>query len=230
MSPIVFYAYGVNSTWDEILQPEFTAPYFLSLNKFLEAEREKHLVLPPQEKVFAALDATSLHETRVVILGQDPYHGAEQADGLAFSVSRDTALPPSLRNILKELHDDLGVAIPQHGDLSSWAQQGVLLLNTTLTVREGEAGSHYGHGWETLTDALIKAIDEKSDPVVFLLWGAHARKKKTLISQPHHVIIEGVHPSPLSAYRGFLGSKPFSRANIALVQAGHSPIDWEIPA
>ena len=200
------------------------------MTQFLDDERSEHQVFPPQEKVFAALHATSLRETKVVILGQDPYHGAGQADGLAFSVSRNTAIPPSLRNILKELHDDLGVAVPTHGDLTSWAQQGVLLLNTTLTVREGEAGSHYGRGWETLTDAIIRVVDEKADSVVFLLWGAHARKKKPLITHPHHVIIEGVHPSPLSAYRGFFGSKPFSRINAALEQVGRRPIHWEIPS
>ena len=200
------------------------------MTQFLHEERSEHQVFPPQEKVFAAFDATSLRETKVVILGQDPYHGTGQADGLAFSVSRNTAIPPSLRNILKELHDDTGVVIPPHGDLSAWAQQGVLLLNTTLTVREGAAGSHYGQGWETLTDAVIAAINEKTEPVVFLLWGAHARKKKKLITQPHHVVIEGVHPSPLSAYRGFFGSKPFSRVNTALEHCGHRPINWAIPS
>jgi uracil-DNA glycosylase len=185
-------------------------------------------VFPPEEKVFTALNASPFEDTKVVILGQDPYHGAGQADGLAFSVSRNTALPPSLRNIFKELQDDIGVDIPTHGDLSAWARQGVLLLNTTLTVRKGEAGSHHGRGWETLTDAMISALNKKADPVVFLLWGTYARKKKTLVTRPHHVVIEGVHPSPLSAYRGFFGSQPFSRVNAALEQSGHSPINWEI--
>jgi uracil-DNA glycosylase len=230
MSPIVFYDYSVKSTWDEILQQEFSAPYYLLITQFLHDERSEHQVFPPQEKVFASLDATSLGDTKVVILGQDPYHGDGQADGLAFSVSKGTPIPPSLRNILKELHDDIGAAIPSHGNLISWAQQGVLLLNTTLTVREGNAGSHYGRGWETLTDVIIRKINEKPDPVVFLLWGAHARKKKSLITQPHHVVIEGVHPSPLSAYRGFFGSKPFSRVNTALEKVGHRPIDWAIPS
>jgi len=229
-SSIVFYDYSVKSSWDDILQNEFISPYFLSMTQFLDEERSEHHVFPPQEKVFASLDATSLRDTKVVILGQDPYHGDGQADGLAFSVSEGTPIPPSLRNILKELHDDIGAAIPSHGNLISWAQQGVLLLNTTLTVREGEAGSHYGRGWETLTDVIIRKINEKPDSVVFLLWGAHARKKKSLITQPHHVVIEGVHPSPLSAYRGFFGSKPFSRVNTALEQVGHRPIDWAIPS
>jgi uracil-DNA glycosylase len=229
MSPIVFYDYSVKSTWDEILQQEFSAPYFLSMSELLHDERKKFHVFPPEEKIFAALDASPFEDTKVVVLGQDPYHGAGQADGLAFSVSRNTAVPPSLRNIFTELHSDIGVAIPTHGDLSSWAHQGVLLLNTTLTVREGEAGSHFGRGWETLTDVMIGALNEKADPVVFLLWGAHARKKKKLVTQPHHVVIEGVHPSPLSAYRGFFGSKPFSAVNAALKESGHSPINWEIP-
>jgi uracil-DNA glycosylase len=229
MSQFVFYDYSVKSTWEEILQQEFTAPYFLSMSELLHEERKKFDVFPPEEKVFAALNASSFNHTKVVILGQDPYHGKAQADGLAFSVSRNTAIPPSLRNIFKELQDDIGVAIPTHGDLSTWAHQGVLLLNTTLTVREGEAGSHYGRGWETLTDAMIKSLNEKADPVVFLLWGAHARKKKTLVTQPHHIVIEGVHPSPLSAYRGFFGSKPFSRVNAALEESGHSPVNWELP-
>jgi len=229
MSPFVFYDYSVKSTWDEILQQEFTAPYFLSMSELLHEERKRFHVFPPEEKIFAALRASSFDHTKVVILGQDPYHGAAQADGLAFSVSRNTAIPPSLRNIFKELHSDIGVAIPTHGDLSSWAHQGVLLLNTTLTVREGEAGSHFGRGWETLTDVMIGALNEKADPVVFLLWGAHARKKKKLVTQPHHFVIEGVHPSPLSAYRGFFDSKPFSAVNAALKESGHSPINWEIP-
>ena len=220
----------MKSTWEEVLQEELTHPYFLFMSQFLYEERTQHEVFPPEGKIFAALHASPFQHTKVVILGQDPYHGPAQADGLAFSVLRNTAIPPSLRNIFKELHDDIGIAIPTHGDLSAWAQQGVLLLNTTLTVRKGEAGSHFGRGWETVTDMMIKALNEKDDSVVFLLWGAHARKKKTLITQPHHVVIEGVHPSPLSAYRGFFGSKPFSRVNAALEQSGHSPINWEIPS
>lgn len=216
----------MKSTWEDILQQEFTAPYFLSLTEFLDLERATCRVFPPSENVFAALEATSLDATKVVILGQDPYHGAGQAHGLAFSVPQDVVVPPSLRNILKELHDDIGGDIPMHGNLSSWARQGVLLLNTTLTVREGDAGSHLGHGWETFTDAIISAVNDKADSVVFILWGAHARKKKTLITQSHHVLIEGVHPSPLSAHRGFFGSRPFSQANSALAKAGQSPIQW----
>ena len=215
--------------WNEILRRESSLPYFLSIQKFIVQERSKHTVFPPEEDVFAALEKTSLDATKVVILGQDPYHGEGQAHGLAFSVQSPTPPPPTLRNIFKELHDDVGVRVPLHGDLSNWAEQGVLLLNTTLTVREGQAGSHSGQGWETLTDAIISTVNEKPDSVVFLLWGAHARKKRTHISQAHHVVIEGVHPSPLSAYRGFFGSRPFSQVNAALLAAGHTPIDWSLP-
>lgn len=219
----------MKSDWETVLQQEFSAPYFLSLKKFIDAQRKTFTVYPREEEVFHSLHTTSLHVTKVVILGQDPYHGFGQAHGLAFSTLKEIDFPPSLRNIQKELHDDVGVPIPPHGDLTSWAQQGVLLLNTTLTVREGEAGSHQGHGWETLTDALISAVNGKDQLVVFILWGAHARKKKALITNPLHVVIEGVHPSPLSAYRGFFGSRPFSQANAALLASGQSPIDWNLP-
>ena len=215
--------------WKLILEKEFSRPYFLSIKEFLAVERAHHLVLPPEEEVFAAFEATSLQATKVVILGQDPYHGDHQAHGLAFSVRQGVDLPPSLRNIIKELHDDVGAPIPIHGDLTPWAHQGVLLLNTTLTVRTGEAGSHHGRGWENLTDVVIREINEKEHRVVFILWGAHARQKKSLIMNPRHTVIEGVHPSPLSAYRGFFGSKPFSRANAALVEDGQEPIDWSLP-
>jgi uracil-DNA glycosylase len=220
----------VKSNWDEVLQQEFSTPYFLSMQKFVDEERKQFTVYPGEENVFRALHTTSLEATKVVILGQDPYHGEGQAHGLAFSVQSPTPPPPSLRNIFKELHDDIGASVPTHGDLTSWAEQGVLLLNTTLTVREGQAGSHYGHGWETLTDAIISAVNNKTESVVFLLWGAHARKKKDLITHTHHVVIEGVHPSPLSAYKGFFGSRPFSQVNAALLAAGRTPIDWAIPA
>lgn len=216
--------------WELILEKEFSRPYFLSIQKFLKEDRVQHSVFPPEEEVFAALATTSLHATKVVILGQDPYHGDNQAHGLAFSVRQGIDIPPSLRNIIKELHDDVGAPFPINGDLTSWAEQGVLLLNTTLTVRAGEAGSHHGQGWEILTDAIIRAVNEKEDRVVFILWGANARKKKALITNPCHVVIEGVHPSPLSAYRGFFGSKPFSQANAALFADGQDPVDWSLPS
>lgn len=196
----------------------------------MKKERETHSVFPSETEVFAALEKTSLDATKVLILGQDPYHGENQAHGLAFSVRSGIAIPPSLRNIFTELQSDVGIPLPTHGNLTSWTEQGVLLLNTTLTVRSGEAGSHHGIGWETLTDAIIRAINDKDDRVVFILWGSHARKKKTLITNPRHVVIEGVHPSPLSAYKGFFGSKPFSQANTALIADGQSPVDWALPA
>lgn len=219
----------MKSDWEEMVKKESSLPYFLSLQEFLATERLHHSVFPPEEEVFTALETTSLHSTKVVILGQDPYHGEHQAHGLAFSVRRGVDVPPSLRNIFKELHDDIGAPLPLHGNLTAWAEQGVLLLNTTLTVRAGEAGSHFGHGWEHLTDEIIRAVNEKDNRVIFILWGAHARQKKTLITRSHHVVIEGVHPSPLSAYRGFFGSRPFSRVNAALIEDGQEPIDWNLP-
>ena len=183
---------------------------------------------PPHDEVFAALHLTPYATTRVLILGQDPYHGPQQAHGLCFSVRRGVAIPPSLVNIHKELHDDVGVEPPGHGNLEAWARQGVLLLNTTLTVRAGQAASHQGHGWETFTDEVISAVDAKGHPVVFILWGSHARRKKALIDTSRHTVIESAHPSPLSAHNGFFGSKPFSRTNAALAAAGLDPIDWRL--
>jgi uracil-DNA glycosylase len=174
------------------------------------------------------LHLTPYAETRVLILGQDPYHGPRQAHGLCFSVQRGVAIPPSLANIHKELHDDLGIPPPGHGNLEAWAVQGVLLLNTTLTVRAGQPASHAGHGWETFTDQVIRAVDAKDHPVVFILWGSHARKKKALIDTSHHTIIESAHPSPMSAHNGFFGSRPFSRTNAALAAAGLDPVDWRL--
>lgn len=220
----------MNSDWKWLLQTEMALPYFLSIEEFLKKERQKYSVFPPESDVFTALERTSRGATKVVILGQDPYHGEGQAHGLAFSVRPGVAIPPSLRNIFTELRADVAVPIPNDGDLTAWTHQGVLLLNTTLTVRAGEAGSHHGIGWETLTDAIIRAINEKDERVVFILWGAHARKKRTLITNPQHVVIEGVHPSPLSAYKGFFGSKPFSQANAALIEDGQEPVDWALTA
>ena len=185
-------------------------------------------MFPPQNEVFNALHETPFASVRVVILGQDPYHGAGQAHGLCFSVRRGVAVPPSLRNIHAELRSDLGIDPPSHGDLSAWARRGVLLLNTTLTVREGQAGSHQGRGWETFTDRVIETVNERNERTVFVLWGGHARKKKALVTNPVHAVIESAHPSPLSAHNGFLGSRPFSRANAALVEAGLAPVDWSL--
>lgn len=215
--------------WNPVLRHEFDRPYWSELQNFVREERLRGPVFPPADEVFAALHLTSLADTQVVILGQDPYHGAGQAHGLCFSVRRGVPVPPSLRNMHKELRDDLGCPVPTHGNLEHWARQGVLLLNTTLTVREGAAASHQGRGWETFTDHVITAVSAKTSPVVFLLWGAASRKKKSLIDTDRHVVIESAHPSPLSAHNGFFGSRPFSRANQALRESGREPIDWAIP-
>lgn len=214
--------------WNPILRAELAKPYWPELQAFVAAERQRHTVYPPAPDVFAALHLTPYAETRVVILGQDPYHGPGQAHGLCFSVRRGVGVPPSLVNIHRELHDDLGLPIPDHGNLEAWAVQGVLLLNTTLTVRAGQAASHQGRGWERFTDEVIKAVSAKEQPVVFILWGGHARKKKALIDTGRHAIIESAHPSPLSAHNGFFGSKPFSRTNAALAAAGLDEIDWRL--
>lgn len=214
------------NTWAALLQCEIESERHVELQRFVEQERVERTVFPPAKDVYAALELTSFESTKVVVLGQDPYHGTGQAHGLSFSVRGNTPIPPSLRNIFQELFSDVSIQREQDGDLTGWARQGVLLLNTTLTVREGEPGSHKNRGWEHITDAVISALNGKPTRVVFVLWGAHARNKKTLITQAHHVVIESAHPSPLSAHRGFFGSKPFSRINSALEEAGISPIDW----
>lgn len=221
---------GVPTTdWNPVLRHEFEQPYWRPLQDFVRQERDRCPVFPPHEDVFAALHLTSYADTKVVILGQDPYHGAGQAHGLCFSVRRGVPVPPSLRNMHKELHDDLGCPLPMHGNLEHWARQGVLLLNTTLTVGGGAPASHQGRGWEIFTDNVISAVDAKTTRVVFLLWGAASRKKKSLIDTTRHVVIESAHPSPLSAHNGFFGSRPFSRANQALRESGQESIDWAIP-
>ena len=214
------------NTWAALLQCEIESERHVELQRFVEQERVERTVFPPAQYVYAALELTSFESTKVVVLGQDPYHGTGQAHGLSFSVRGNTPIPPSLRNIFQELFSDVSIQREQNGDLTRWAHQGVLLLNTTLTVREGEPGSHKDRGWEHITDAVISALNGKPTRVVFVLWGAHARNKKTLVTQAHHVVIESAHPSPLSAHRGFFGSKPFSRINSALEEAGISPIDW----
>lgn len=215
--------------WNPLLRGEFDKSYWRDLQAFVRAERARSAVYPPAEQVFSALRLTSYAETRVLILGQDPYHGPRQAHGLCFSVTEGVAIPPSLANIHTELETDLGCPPPDHGNLEHWARQGVLLLNAVLTVRAHAAGSHAGKGWETFTDEVIRVVNAKPDCVVFILWGAYARKKRPLIDNDRHVVIESAHPSPLSARNGFFGSRPFSRANAALVEAGRTPIDWAIP-
>jgi uracil-DNA glycosylase len=214
--------------WADAVGGLLDEPWVGELDAWMDAERETSTVFPPQDRVFAALRLTPLANVRAVILGQDPYHGAGQAHGLAFSVPEGTPPPPSLRNIFRELQSDLGVAGPETGCLEPWARRGVLLLNTVLTVREGEAGSHRGRGWERLTDALIGAVSARPAAVVFLLWGNPARAKRALIDTDRHVVLESAHPSPLAAHRGFFGSRPFSRANEALISAGRPPIDWAL--
>ena len=215
--------------WNPHLRAEFAKPYWHDLQAFVRHERETQTVYPPAADVFAALHLTPHAGVKVLILGQDPYHGPGQAHGLCFSVRPGVTPPPSLRNIFKEMTTDLGLPAPTTGCLDAWATQGVLLLNATLTVRAGQAASHQGKGWETFTDEVIRTVDAKPDRVVFILWGASARKKKALVDTSRHVIIESAHPSPLSASNGFFGSCPFSRANDALVEAGRTPVDWRLP-
>lgn len=210
----------------QTLQAEMKEPYFVELQEFVRDERTRHVVYPAEPDVYAALRLTPLESVRVVILGQDPYHGPGQAHGLCFSVPRGVAQPPSLRNVFAELASDLGVAPPQHGNLEHWARQGVLLLNTTLTVRAGEAGSHAGRGWERFTDRAIAVLGARTEPCVFVLWGAHARRKRALVESARHTVIESAHPSPLSAHNGFFGSRPFSRIDAALAAAGSDSIAW----
>jgi uracil-DNA glycosylase len=218
----------VKTDWNPVLRGEFTKPYWPELRAFVAAERARYTVYPPSQEEFAALHLTPYAETRVLILGQDPYHGPRQAHGLCFSVRRGVAIPPSLANIHTELRDDLGLEPPGHGNLEPWAHQGVLLLNATLTVRAGQAASHQGRGWETFTDEVIHTVSAKDHPVVFILWGAYARRKRALVDTSRHTIIESAHPSPLSAHNGFFGSRPFSRANEALIAAGLDPVDWRL--
>jgi uracil-DNA glycosylase len=221
-------AMAPTTDWNPILRGEFEKPYWTDLMAFVAAERAAGEVYPPAGEVFAALHLTAFTEVKVVILGQDPYHGPRQAHGLCFSVNPGVAVPPSLGNIFKELDADLGISPTASGDLRPWARQGVLLLNTTLTVRAHQPASHQGKGWERFTDEVIRALGNRAEHVVFLLWGAHARKKKALLDRRRHTIIESAHPSPLSAHRGFFGSRPFSAANAALEGAGLGPIDWRL--
>lgn len=216
----------INNDWNERLQEEFTQPYYKQLQLFLEQEYAEETIYPPIDQLWTAFACTPFQEVKVVILGQDPYHGPGQAHGLSFSVNEEIKIPPSLRNMFKELVDDMQCEMPETGMLTGWAQQGVLMLNTVLTVRKGEANSHRKKGWEQFTDAVIRQLSERDERIVFILWGKPAQAKKKLIDLTKHAIIESAHPSPLSAYRGFFGSKPYSKTNELLNAWGERPINW----
>lgn len=218
----------IEKSWYTALEVEFQSPYFFELKQFLVAEKKVHTIFPPSSMIFNAFDLTPFDRVKVVVLGQDPYHGQGQAHGLCFSVQRGIKIPPSLQNIYKELNSDVGLSPAPHGCLDSWAQQGVLMLNAVLTVRESSPGSHQKRGWEKFTDAAIRALSEKRENIVFILWGNYARAKKVLIDQDKHLILESAHPSPFSANNGFYGTKPFSKANEYLERHAQSPIDWSV--
>lgn len=220
---------NIGNEWDELLKGEFEKEYYLKLRQFLIDEYGHYKVYPNMYNIFNALKYTSYSDVKAVILGQDPYHQPGQAHGLCFSVQKGTPQPPSLQNIFKELYNDLGIVPPHHGELVSWAQNGVLLMNTVLTVRESAPNSHKGMGWEIFTDRVIGLLNEREKPMVFILWGGNARSKKSLITNPAHLVLESPHPSPLSAYNGFFGNKHFSKTNEFLVRNGIEPIDWRIP-
>lgn len=219
----------IHNSWQSVLEDEFSKEYYIALRQFLKEEYTHKKVYPDMYHIFSALELTPFEKVKVVILGQDPYHGPNQAHGLSFSVQPGVKIPPSLMNIYKELEADLGYAPVSHGFLESWAKQGVLLLNTVLTVQAGQAYSHQGKGWENLTDAIIKKLNEREKPVVSILWGRPAQEKIKMINTQKHIIIKSSHPSPLSSHRGFFGSKPFSKANQALEKLGETPINWQLP-
>lgn len=218
----------IQNDWLPALQGEFRKPYYKELYDFVKEEYRTRVIYPPAEDIFTALDLTPLSQVKVVILGQDPYHEEHQAHGLSFSVHTDQQIPPSLQNIYKELKEDLNCQIPNHGYLKKWADQGVLMLNTVLTVRAHQANSHKGKGWEIFTDAILQAVNEQDRPIVYLLWGSPAQSKAKMLTNPKHLILRAPHPSPLSAYRGFFGCKHFSQTNAFLEKNGVEPIDWQI--
>lgn len=218
----------LTNEWEFYLGQEFSKEYYTNMRTFLKEEYQTNTIYPPMHDIFNALHYTDFADVKVVILGQDPYHGPNQAHGLSFSVQREVKIPPSLVNIYKELQTDIHLNPPNHGNLVDWAKQGVLLLNTVLTVRAGQAHSHRGIGWEIFTDRVISALNKKTHPIVYILWGAAAQRKQTLIDTKKHHVIQAPHPSPLSAYRGFFGSKPFSKTNTLLQNDGLTPINWEI--
>lgn len=218
----------IGNKWDEILADEFKKDYYLNLREFLKQEYGHYTVYPPMDDIFNSLRYADYDNIKIVIIGQDPYHEPDQAHGLAFSVKKGCVIPPSLKNIYAELEADLGIPPCTHGELSEWARQGVLLLNSALTVRRGNANSHSGKGWERLTDRIIERVNEKSEPVVYLLWGNYAKKKAQIINNPRHLILTAAHPSPLSAHNGFFGCRHFSKANEFLKENGVQPIDWQL--
>ena len=219
----------ITNDWLDEIQGEFKKPYYRELYQFVRDEYSKAVIYPPADDIFNAMHFTPLSKVKVLLLGQDPYHNVNQAHGLSFSVlPEQKEIPPSLQNIYKELHDDLGCYIPNNGYLKKWADQGVLLLNTVLTVRAHQANSHQGHGWEQFTDACMEILNRQDRPIVFILWGSYAQKKASMLNNPNHLILKAPHPSPLSVYRGFWGSKPFSKTNNFLTEHGVEPIDWQI--
>ncbi len=219
---------NIGNEWDELLKNEFNKDYYLKLRDFLKHEYFTRKIYPDMYDIFNSLKYTSYSDVKAVIIGQDPYHGAGQAHGLCFSVQKGVAVPPSLQNIYKELEADMGIPPADHGYLKKWADNGVLLMNTVLTVREGQPNSHRGMGWEIFTDRVIQILNEREKPIVFLLWGGNAKQKKGLITNPSHLILQAAHPSPLSAYNGFFGCRHFSKTNAFLEEHGMTPIDWRI--
>lgn len=218
----------IGNSWDVLLKEEFSKDYYKDLQDFLAEEYKTYIIHPDKDEIFSALSATSYEDTRVVIFGQDPYHGENQAHGMAFSVKKGVDIPPSLKNIYKELNQEMGLYIPNHGNLEKWAKQGVLLLNASLTVRDGEANSHKGKGWEKITDKITEILNNRREPVIFILWGNDAKKKEELITSPQHIILSAAHPSPLSASRGFFGCGHFVKVNSILKALNQKPIDWQI--
>ena len=219
---------NIGNEWDELLGDEFKKEYYLKLREFLKSEYGTRRIYPNMYDIFNSLKFTSYSDVKAVIIGQDPYHGAGQAHGLCFSVQKGTAVPPSLQNIYKELYSDLGIPPASHGYLKKWADSGVLLMNAVLTVREGQANSHKGMGWEIFTDRVIELLNDRDKPIVFLLWGGNAKQKMRLITNPKHLILQAAHPSPLSAYNGFFGCRHFSKANEFLTANGMEPVDWRV--
>lgn len=227
---IIMLTIPVENNWKEIIRAATQTESYKTLNEYLKKEYKEQTIFPKKQDLWTAFQWTDYQDVKVVILGQDPYHGRGQAHGLSFSVQPTTKIPPSLRNIYKELESDLGIPAAEHGYLKKWAEEGVFLINTVMTVREGQAGSHRNKGWEELTDTVISSLNKKEKPIIFILWGAEARKKRVLIDEEKHYVLTSAHPSPLSAYRGFFESNPFSKTNQLLIESGQEEIDWNLPS